>query len=379
MCFGDQGVFVVRYADTVTAVSIMSSFGSETSGWNVNRHPRLIACTTGSKMGDIVGFGGHSVCVSINSGNDSFQPPKDVLRNFGHNAGWRIEKHPRFLVDLRKTGRADIIGFGNDGVLVSLNDGDGNFGPPSLVVNDFGYNFGWRLENHPRFLADTTGDGFPDIIGFGEQDVMISLSKHDGTFHPPVPVLQMFCQSLGSWRVDKHPRFVADLTGNGCVDIIGFGNNGVHVALNNGNGTFQAARLVLDNFGYAVGGWRVEKHPRFIADITGDGRGDIVGFGEDGVYVSINNGDGTLKPSKLVVTDFGYKSGWRVEKHPRFMTDLTGNGCADIVGFGDGGIYASLNDGCGNFGPTQKIFANFGYDAGWRMEKDIRIPAKMTY
>jgi hypothetical protein len=27
-------------------------------------------------------------------------------------------------------------------------------------------------------------------------------------------------------------------------------------------------------------------HPRFIADTTGDGRADIVGFGYAGVYVS---------------------------------------------------------------------------------------------
>ena len=28
------------------------------------------------------------------------------------------------------------------------------------------------------------------------------------------------------------------------------------------------------------GGWRVEKHPRLLADLTGDGRADIVGFGD---------------------------------------------------------------------------------------------------
>jgi|1186.fasta_scaffold76881_2 hypothetical protein len=37
-------------------------------------------------------------------------------------------------------------------------------------------------------------------------------------------------------------------------------------------------RLAIDNFGYDAGGWRVDQHPRFVADITGDGRGDIVGF-----------------------------------------------------------------------------------------------------
>ena len=43
---------------------------------------------------------------------------------------------------------------------------------------------------------------------------------------------------------------------------------------------------MITNFGYNAGGWRVDQHPRFLADTTGDGRVDIVGFGNAGVYVS---------------------------------------------------------------------------------------------
>ena len=52
---------------------------------------------------------------------------------------------------------------------------------------------------------------------------------------------------------------------------------------------------MVDNFAYDAGGWRVEKHPRFLADLTGDGRADIVGFGDAGVWVALNNGDGTFQ------------------------------------------------------------------------------------
>jgi hypothetical protein len=34
-----------------------------------------------------------------------------------------------------------------------------------------------------------------------------------------------------------------------------------------------------------VGGGRVDRHPRFLADTTGDGRADIVGFGDAGVWL----------------------------------------------------------------------------------------------
>jgi hypothetical protein len=100
---------------------------------------------------------------------------------------------------------------------------------------------------------------------------------------------------------------------------------------------------VVDNFGYGAGGWRVERHPRFLADTTGDGRADIVGFGNAGVYVSRAQPDGSYGPVVRVVDNFGYNAGgWRVDRHPRFLADITGDGRADIVGFGNAGVYVGI-------------------------------------
>jgi len=97
----------------------------------------------------------------------------------------------------------------------------------------------------------------------------------------------------------------------------------VYVALSNGDGSFQPIRRVIDNFAYSAGGWRVERHPRFLADLTGDGRADIVGFGEAGVYVALSNGDGSFQPIRRVIDNFAYSAGgWRVERHPRFLADI---------------------------------------------------------
>jgi len=129
------------------------------------------------------------------------------------------------------------------------------------------------------------------------------------------------------WFVDRHPRFLADITGDGRADIVGFGDTGVWTAITNGDGTFQPPRVVLADLGYEAGGWRVEKHPRFLADITGDGRADIVGFGDAGVWTALSNGDGTFQAPRFVVADLGYEAGgWRVDRHPRFLADITGEG-----------------------------------------------------
>ena len=170
-------------------------------------------------------------------------------------------------------------------------------------MTDLGYNQGWRVDQHPRFVADVTGDGKADIVGFGGAGVYVAVSNGDGTFQPVRRVLDNFGTQQG-WGVDRHPRFVADVTGDGKADIVGFGSAGVWVASSNGDGTFQAAQRVLDNFGVQQG-WGVNRHPRFVADVTGDGKADIVGFGNAGVYVAVSNGDGTFQPARLALADFG--------------------------------------------------------------------------
>ena len=314
----------------------------------------LLADITGDGRADIVGFGDAGVWTALSQARTARSPTRSSCWPISaiEAGGWRVDKHPRFLADLRGNGRADIVGFGDAGVYVALSNGDGTFQPPQFVVADFGLEAGgWRVDKHPRFLADITGNGHADIVGFGDAGVYVALGNGDGTFQPPQFVLATSAFEAGGWRVDKHPRFLADLTGDGRADIVGFGDAGVYVALSNGDGTFQHAaarhhrlrlrgrrlarrqapalprrhhrqrprrhrrlrrrrrlrraratatarssqpQFVLADFGFDAGGWRVDKHPRFLADVTGDGRADIVGFGNDGVYVAFSNGDGTF-------------------------------------------------------------------------------------
>ena len=67
---------------------------------------------------------------------------------------------------------------------------------------------------------------------------------------------------------------------------MGFADAGVFVARSLGDGTFDAPQLTIKNFGYDAGGWRVDQHSRFLADTTGDSRADVVGFGNAGVWMS---------------------------------------------------------------------------------------------
>jgi hypothetical protein len=340
---------------------VIQNFAYTAGDWRVEKHIRLVTDIRNTGRADIVGFGDPGVFVSLNNGRGSFAPAKLAVADFGYKAGitWRIERHLRFLGDVYGTGMLDIIGFSEHNVLIGRNNGDGSFEPGQAVINDMCYSAGWRIEKHLRFVGDLTGNERVDLIGFGDKGVSVALNNGNGTFQAPKLVLKDFGYNEGGWRIEKHPRFVSDLTGNGRLDLIGFGDRGVSIALNNGNGTFQEPKLVLKDFGYNEGGWRVEKNPRFIADLTGNKAGNIVGFGNNGVYVAINNGDGTFQPAKKVIDDFAYDvGGWRVEKHLRFPVDLTGDGCADIVGFGESAVWVSFNNGKGNFGPVQKLLSH---------------------
>ena len=352
-------------------------------GWRVDKDPRCLAQLTPSGYMDIVGFGDCGVWTALGNGDGTFQPPSVVIANFGYQAGgWRVDLHPRFAVDLNGDGCADIVGFGYAGVWTAIGNGDGTFQQPRLVLENYGYAQDWRVDRHPRFLAHLTKSGFADIVGFGEDGVWVALGNGDGTFSEPHtnPVLHQFGHHQG-WLVENHPRLLAPLTLSGFADIVAFGNEGVFTALSNGDGTFREPfpNPVLNNFGYDQG-WRVDRHPRCLAPLTNSGFADIVGFGDPGVFTAISTGDGRFhQPTPQPVLDnFGYDQSWRVDEHPRFVIDLDGDGIADIVGCGDAGVWTALGTGDGRFSQAKYVLANLGVEQGWRVDKHPRLVGDLT-
>jgi hypothetical protein len=111
------------------------------------------------------------------------------------------------------------------------------------------------------------------VVGFGDGGAWISYGRTDSTFTPPGLEVRDFGTAQG-WRVDQHPRAVADVTGDGRADIVGFGHRGIHVArsipIPPRNINFYAAALEVADLGVAQGR-RVDRHPRALADVTGDG------------------------------------------------------------------------------------------------------------
>jgi hypothetical protein len=130
-------------------------------------------------MADIVGFGADNVFVSLATGGGHFAAPTLELAAFVASAGrggWTSQDlYPRTLADVNADGMADIVGFGADGVFVSLATGGGHFASPTFQLSAFGANNGWSSDTtYTRQLADINGNGSADIVGFAANGVMTS-------------------------------------------------------------------------------------------------------------------------------------------------------------------------------------------------------------
>ncbi|MCX4632944.1 FG-GAP-like repeat-containing protein [Streptomyces sp. NBC_01443] len=317
-------------------------------GWWGGAGARFLADTTGARRADIVGLKpAEGAVTSSGTGDGTFDDEERVLHPPVPSASpedlWT-------LADTTGGGKPDVVVLAADGVRVSPQDEDGTFAPaggePALKAFGHGEQAGgWLADKHPRFLADTTGDGRLDVVGCHDDGVWVSLQDEEGAFADPLYVLDDFGVDQGWGSVEEHPRFLLRTTGGGAPDIVGFGPLGVVVSRGCGDGTFEPSKLLLNDFGIAQG-WTSGKHLRFLADVTGDGNPDIVGFGNEGVWVSHSRGDGHFERAQLVCRGFGYNEdagGWRVDRHPRFLADITGDGRVDIVGFGGPGVYVARN------------------------------------
>jgi hypothetical protein len=345
----------------------VNAYGPSSGGWTDNNvYPRHLVDVNGDGLPDVVGFGAAGVYVSLNTGT-SFGSPQLWINDFGTAQTWTDNNvYPRHLVDVNGDGRPDVVGFAEAGVYVSLNTGT-SFGSPQLWINAYGPSSGgWSSNNvYPRYLVDVNGDGLPDVVGFATNGVYVSLNNGTSFGSP-----QLWINDFGTaqrWTNNTaRPRFPVDINSDGLPDVVGFTTDGVYVSLNNGT-SFSPRQRWINAYGSApaAGGWSDNNvYPRHLVDVNGDEVPDIVGFGAAGVYVSLNTGTSFGSP-QLWINDFGTAQTWTDNNvYPRSLVDVNGDGRPDVVGFATDGVHVSLNTGT-SFGPRQRWINDFGTANSW--------------
>ncbi len=343
---------------------IHNDFGYAQSS-NTSTNPRMFIDTDLDGYQDILFFGNDGVYISKNNGNGTFNSKVKVSNSFSSSLGWGTN-HPRLMLDINKDFLPDIIGFAGDGVYISKNLGNNTFSPPQKISNFFGAGSGWNITNHIRTFVDLNADGLADIVGFASDGVYVSTNTGNFIFSAPKRIITSYGYSAGGWRSQNHIRLINDVNADGLPDIIGFGNSSISVSYNKGNNSFSNPKAILNDFSYNQG-WRVGKHPRSLIDINADGYPDIVGFDANGVYVSYNKGDGTFLSKVKVINDFGSNHGW-LSNYTRKLVDLNNDGLPDILGYKNDGIYISYNEGSNSFRSKIKVSS-----LNWTDSKILKI------
>jgi autotransporter passenger strand-loop-strand repeat protein len=203
--FGDDGIVVGpdAFATGATAASsYVISFGaSNNSGWDQTVDIRSFTDMSGGPIdlngdgvADFVGMGPDGLVYAY--GSDSGPGGAYELgalqtahingsdSDLGEAQGWTDATTVRDIVYDATTGYDDIIAFGAAGVYVSMGQDPTThngepFGQLYLAMADFGSNQGWTVSGTPRLVGDVTGDGIPDIVGFGTSDTYVAVGSYD--------------------------------------------------------------------------------------------------------------------------------------------------------------------------------------------------------
>jgi Ca2+-binding RTX toxin-like protein len=256
-------------------------------GWGTPGYLRALSDVNGDGRADIVAFGQGGSLVALGQSNGTFAAAQYGTNEFGSDQGWGFDIYQRSLADVNGDGRADIVAFGSLGTLVALGQSAGTFESAIWASSEFGNDNGWGLASFDRRVADVNEDGMADVIGFGQGGVMVALGTGNGTFTTATLATEQFSLDSG-WNAEQHLRLVQDIDRDGRADIIGFGEAATYVALGQADGTFATAYVATGQF-TTNGGWANDTFERQIADVNGDGLADIVGFGENGTEVSLGD------------------------------------------------------------------------------------------
>ena len=266
--------------------------------------------------------------------------------------GWTLEYGTTPDAQIKAVGKEDVRVW----ALNKITDLNGNYltvtytqSPISSVSSANGQYYPSRIDYTGKadsgldfwtpHLADVTGDGRTDLILISQKEgVYVMLSNGRGFdvdkpwYSKEPPLNNMTFRS---------PSF-ADVTGDGKTDLILISKDGTYVVPSNGQGFdvdkrwFGKDGLLKDlNF------WS-----RSFADVTGDGKTDLILISKDGTYVVPSNGQGFdvdkrwYSHEKSPLTDM---NSWL----PSFA-DVTGDGKTDLILFSKhDGVYVMPSNGQG--------------------------------
>lgn len=280
---------------------------------DINKFPRLLGDFNGDDQTDIIGFGNTAVNVGISNGSTFNTTSWSTGFTYG-GAGYTQLLYQRNVGDFNGDGKDDIIGFGHTQTAVGISTGTSFNSSLFTPIAAFNYTSGYTDNNIlPRLIGDVTGDGKDDVVAFGHHDVAVGVSNGSSFNVSNWSGGSTFSNQTGGFSdMNKWPKMLGDFDGDGKMDIIGFGNTNVIVGISNGSGAFSNSTWTT-SFTYGTDGFEQKFFPRYLGDFNGDGKTDIIAFGHTGIIVGISTGSSFNVSNWLTGEEFCYDTGWRVD------------------------------------------------------------------
>jgi hypothetical protein len=290
----------------------------------------------GIALGDITGDGHVDIVVSRPNANAVAVLAGDGSGAFGDALLHPVSVGPApvALADVTRDGKLDVIAANAVSANVSILPGDGAGG--------VGYANRHAAGSYPHSVVaiDLNEDGIPDIAtsNLMSSDVTVLLADGSGGYAPAV-----------HYPVGDSPTWIVagDVDGDGHTDLVtaDLGGGTVSILRGDGSGAFAAATS------YGVGGTFESPYAVALGDADNDGSLDIAtantNISNESISFLRGNGDGTFAAAVLLpIGDDTYYSPQSV-----LLTDVTGDGNADIVTANLGANNVSLlaGDGAGGF------------------------------
>jgi hypothetical protein len=338
IAFKGHQVFVALSKKTSFSEAALWSneFLPSAGAWDQNMG-RFVGDMDGDKKADALGLTDKGIIVSLSNGN-GFNSPQYWNENISTEDGLSISKHKIQVIDVNNDGKDDLVVFGKDGLYVSISTGsklnnllkvDDRFGLNSKIdpASSKTFNDDYLLGPSSftqRLLADIDGDNFPDVLVYGENGIYAATQDHAKiNFGPLKEWLKNDDDTNGDgigegdkkdffgpkYINTKFTRTATDMTGDGMADLVIIDDYALRIPQSTGKrfeylgithysvlglkpGNINGDRLpeIQDRWGQFVNasGWDETLQQRLFADVDGNGLKDMIGIGQDAVYVSLN-------------------------------------------------------------------------------------------
>jgi hypothetical protein len=192
---------------------------------------------------------------------------------------------PVAVADVNGDGRADLVTVDTGGfVSVYLGQTDRTFGPAIVSQNGFDSALHDEVGHYPIDVADVNGDGRADLVTMHTSGtVYVFEGSDDGHFANGIPSLVDQVQPSLPSGTGHEPVGVADVTGDGKADLVTAHSSGtVYVFPGTDSGEFSAG---VPSFAGALPSSLFNRDGYEligVLDVTGDGKADLVTLYTDG-------------------------------------------------------------------------------------------------